>query len=128
MMLPLDTTFRTKIRRTAQNTMWDECQVLQYSTSTTDAYNRPEPTYTGQGAIQCGIKLPAAPRESEGEVPQVDYEIRVPSGTAVVKEDRIQITKVKDELLLNPVTCDIVSEPRHGVLGILLQCKVVKYE
>ena len=114
-----------RMRAVQDGAMQDTCRVLAYS-STPDAYNNPEATYTPGPEISCGLEM-VSPDEvqASGHVPLIDALIRLPIDTILDERDRIQVTKQYGETLDTALTFEIVGPARRGPSGLYLDLKLV---
>ena len=112
------------MRSVQDGAMQDTCRVLAYS-STPDAYNNPEASYTPGSEMPCGLEM-ISPDElqASGHVPVIDAHIRLPIGTTLDTRDRIQVTKRYGETLDTALTFEIAGPAKRGPSGLYLDLKL----
>lgn len=115
-----------RMQRVQADHMMDACQILAFS-STEDAYNIPQDSYTARPEIACGFGFKQATwREvqEESEVPITETVFRLPMATAVDPRDRIRLTKRFGETV-PAQDYEIIGEPQRGPSGLVVKVKLV---
>jgi hypothetical protein len=99
--------------------------LLLRTAASTDTHNRPTYTYEEQTAVSCGVRLArnVEAADSEGNVVLVDFQVRLPHGTAVTANDRFEILTRYGAPDAPAVVCEIVGAIEHGPTAVLIQCK-----
>lgn len=125
-MQPLPPFLLARQRLQASDTMFDTCQVLARQQAATDGHNRPTYSYTAQPVTACGVhQVSNKEAEAGGKVVLVDYEVRLPHGTAVAREDRLRLLTRYGAPSFTPVNCEIVGEVEHGPTAVIVKLKVI---
>ena len=109
--------------------MRDRCTIATYSagsqTRTTLYAERSDAAYGDYGSeIRCGVALGKSSEVVDGsEATLTDGEIQLPLGTAVTNLDRIKVTKMHYENVLNtlgtPVVYAVIGAPRQDDAAVV---------
>ncbi|MCA9936193.1 MAG: hypothetical protein H6662_15610 [Ardenticatenaceae bacterium] len=127
-MNPLATAVLNRQRRQAEDVMMDAGRVLTRSADSTDSHNRPTYTYTAGDELACGVKVARNRQatDAEGNVVLVDYQIRLPHGTAVTANDRFRITS-RYGTAAAEVDCEILGAVRLGATAVVINVKEITH-
>jgi len=106
----------------AEASMMDACKVLAYSTSSTDRYGNPAPTYTPGSEIACGFEPSSEEVHDSGQVAMTDGVLRLPIDTSIDRRDRIQVT-TRYGVAVTAVTYEILGNPERGPSALVLQLR-----
>jgi len=110
----------TSFQTTQEYHYHDACKIHAYS-GTDDAYNIPQATYTEGSEIACGFEMVGTDeRVNEADVPVVDGKLRLPVGTTLTPNDRIEITK-RYGVAITPLFFEVVGLPLRGSSGLVVE-------
>lgn len=116
-----------RMQATQEGHMLDMGNVLTFVTDGKDEFNVPNGVWVTGPSVKCGFQFANETREvqAEGDVAQVDAELRLPLGTKINQLDCFRLThrfgKPSD------VIChfEVVGIPREGPSGLLVDLAMV---
>jgi len=122
----LSTLDLTQMRDDFADLFNDTCKVLTYSAAA-NSYGEMVASYTAGSAISCGLQMggSAERRRSDSTLTAIDATLRVPIGTVVTVEDRVQVTHRHGSALSPALTFEVASYPRRGPSGLVLELRAV---
>ena len=114
------------MQATQESAMMDTCIVLEYSAGAADEYGFPDPAWNGGSSYDCGLDG-GERRELLDETQVIEYDavLRLPIDAEISQVDRIRITHRFGVELDTAVDYEIVSEPRRGPSGLLVELRKV---
>jgi hypothetical protein len=116
----------TSMRAVQESAMQDTCVVQTAGSGAKDEYGYPAQAWVDGQPVACGFGQQSR-REFMGQaqVGEKSLTLRIPSGTAVTRLDRIKITHRLGVALPVPEIYEIVGEPHSGPTGMLLNLRRV---
>lgn len=117
-MNSLTATELSRMRDSAETSMFDRCVIGRWLPDEVDEFNRPKKNWQDEDEFtECGFKI-VRNKEAmdDAEIVMVDAELRLPFDTIIDRRDRIRLTHRLGEFLLaeRQPTYRIVGEPMHG--------------
>ncbi len=129
-MNPLSTTEIAALEADAEEIMFDTCKIANRVVDTTwGSEADDEPAFIFGSAIACGVDQNPKGENTDGDqTPLIDAKIRLPAGTTIVQEDRIQVTHRFGTALGTPEVYAVSEPPRVGVSATVVVCSLVAGE
>lgn len=114
-----------RMRSHAEESMFDLCTILRYSSGAEDDFNVTADTWTPDTELTpCGFKITTnAEAMVEAEVVMIDAELRIPFDTAIDRRDKIRLEYRLGEFIdsADQEVFEIVGQPIHGHAAIVLK-------
>lgn len=125
----MDYTFATPdlagMQTTQDEHMMDTCTIGTYTTSSTDDYGAPIPTWPAGSPISCGFRVFRVDEVlGQTMVPTADAQVRLPIGTSFGPKDRITITH-RHGVNVTDQAYGIVGDAKRGPSGLVVDLRRV---
>jgi hypothetical protein len=115
-----------RMRRAAEEAMFDRCRILRYRAGARDAHGMPQATWAEGEELPCGFRTLSAREALDGaQVPLADAELRLPWDAELSNLDRVRLSARHGEALAEGPLYEVVGLPVRGPSALVVRLRRV---